>query len=540
MPPSKSVLPYLAPLALLLGAGLYHSLVVPWSDFAGYYTGSRFLLKGDFPGAYDMQALNDHIAAAGYKAELVSYAPFPPFTSLIFAPLTLFPMTTAKFLFNFISASLFLLTVARAIRYFGISRYFALVVPVIFFIPIINNIFFGQAYLLLCILLLEGFMAHQERRYWLSSLLWGIAIVFKLFPALIFAYLLFRRKYRSLIYLSMSCILLFTLSVLINGFESWEYYGMHILPKVNNGQLNDPFTYVFQSAFMLSKKTFVYDALLNPHPLVRSPLLFIASMALFKALILTICILFTISKRATGRTSITATGKDDDLSSFAIWITASILLSPNGSSYSLIILFIPLLAMATRFYPFREVNRSFAVAASVLLLVACNIPVIRLSTLPTWAQFPRLYLLLIFFILLAAPLAKYWNMPLAASLTTLFFILALPGQGRIMDSSTYLLDREDHLYICDYRIKNNTLVYYYRDQSGQHEVSTELKVYAATQDDLMLRDEQIWYKGHKLTSGPDRKEKPTLINYAYIVYLSDKDRGVDFYTLRQLTVPLSY
>ena len=34
MPLRKSDLPYLAPLALLLGVCLYHSQVVPWSDWA--------------------------------------------------------------------------------------------------------------------------------------------------------------------------------------------------------------------------------------------------------------------------------------------------------------------------------------------------------------------------------------------------------------------------------------------------------------------------------------------------------------------------
>ena len=528
MPPVKSVLPYLIPLALLLGVCLYHSQVVPWSDFAGYYTGSRLLLGGDYGAAYDMKALNDHIAAAGYKAELVSYAPFPPFTSLIFAPFLTLPMGTAKLLFNLVSALLFLFTVARAVRHFGISRYFALVIPIIFFIPIVNNIFFGQAYLLLCSLLLEGFLAYKERRPILSSLLWGTAILLKLFPALIFFFLVFRRKYRALLYLSIACALLLTGSLLINGIHSWEYYIAHILPKVNNGQLNDPFTYVFQSAFMLLKKAFIYDALLNPHPFIHSPFIFMAIMALFKALILTVCIILTLRK------------KEDDILSFSVWMTASILLSPNGSSYSLILLLIPLLALATQLHQFKAIHMGFAITAAVLLLIACNIPVIRLASFPLWAQFPRLYLLLGFFFILSGPWTKYWNTRLAAGLATLFFILALPGLDRSRDSSTYLLDREEHLYICDYGVKNNNLVYYYRDQEGMHEVPTGLRVYTATHDGIALQDEQIWYKGRQMTTGPDRKEKPTLINNEYIVYLSDKDRGVDFYTLRQLAIPLSY
>jgi hypothetical protein len=475
-----------------------------------------------------MQALNDHIAAAGYKTDLVSYAPFPPFTSLVFAPFTALRMGTAKLLFNLLSASLFLFTVARTIRQFGITRYFALAIPVIFFIPIVNNIFFGQAYLLLCCLLLEGFLAYRKRRLALSSLLWGIAILFKVFPALIFLFLVFRRKYRLLLYLSLACTLLWISSLLINGFHSWQYYVFHILPKVNNGQLNDPFTYVFQSAFMLFKKTFIYDALLNPHPLVHSPFTFVVVMALFKGLILATCILFTVRRR------------DDDFLSFAVWMTGSLLLSPNGSSYSLVLLLIPLLALATQIYQFKAISLSYAIVAAALLLAACNFPVTRLASFPTWAQFPRLYILATFFIILAGPLKKYWNIRLAACLAALFLILALPALYRSKDNSSYLLDREEHLYICDYVIKNKSLVYYYRDQDGMHEVPTGLRIYTATNEDLDMRDRQIWYKGKQMTSGPDRKEKPMLINNEYIVYLSDRDRGVDFYTLRRLAIPLSY
>lgn len=528
MPPAKPLLLYLTPLAIILGVCLYHSRLVPWSDFAGYYTGGRLLLEGNYMAAYDMQSLNDNIAAAGYKTEIVSYAPFPPFTSLVFAPFVIFPMGLSKLLFNLTSAALFLLTLVRAIRHFDISPYFALIVPLIFFIPIVNNIFFGQAYLLLYSLLLEGYLSYREKKLILSSFLWGAAILLKLFPALIFFFLLFRRKYRWLLCLSIACGILLTLSLLINGIHSWEFYLFHILPKVNNGELNHPFTYVFQSAFMLFKNIFIYDALLNPHPSVNNPYAFIVVMALFKATILTTCILSTIRK------------KEEDLRSFATWITASILLSPNGSSYSLILLLIPLLALAAQFYHFKALHTSSAIMAPILLLAACNIPITRLSSFPLWAQFPRLYLILLFFIILSGPLKKHWNTRLAAGLAILFFVLAIPTLDSGKDTSTYLLPREEHLYVCDYGVKNNGLVYYFRDQNGTHEVPAGFPVNMATNEGLTLRDNQIWYKGRQMTTGSDKKEKPMLINNEYIVYLSDKDRGVDFYTLRRLTIPLSY
>jgi hypothetical protein len=53
-------------------------------------------------------------------------------------------------------------------------------------------------------------------------------------------------------------------------------------------------------------------------------------------------------------------------------------------------------------------------------------------------------------------------------------------------------------------------------------------------DSLELKDNQIWYKGKQITNSPDRKAKPVLINGKDIFYLSDKDRGFDFYTLRKI------
>ena len=63
---------YFVPLLLLLGACLVHSLSTPYSDYAGYYFGSRELLHGNYRNAYDMQSLNFLIAAEGYKGIFVS------------------------------------------------------------------------------------------------------------------------------------------------------------------------------------------------------------------------------------------------------------------------------------------------------------------------------------------------------------------------------------------------------------------------------------------------------------------------------------
>jgi hypothetical protein len=49
-----------------------------------------------------------------------------------------------------------------------------------------------------------------------------------------------------------------------------------------------------------------------------------------------------------------------------------------------------------------------------------------------------------------------------------------------------------------------------------------------------MKKNQLFYKGKQLTFSRDRKKKPMLATDGSIVYLSDKNRGVGFYTLRKI------
>ncbi len=538
---------WLLPLAALLAVYICRAVNYPLSDYAGYYFGGRALLEGHYQGAYDMELLNRSIAAQGYRDVWVSYAPFPPFTSLVFAPFLPLKIGVSKVWFNIFSALLFLITLYRCCRYLSIRPYFLLALPVVFYIPVINNLFFGQSYLLLSFLLLEGWLAYRKGQDVLSSFLWGVAILFKLFPGVLLIFLLLRKKYRSFLYLSLACGLLFALSLWLNGVAVWKYYLGQAVPKMNAGELNDSWTYIFQSAFMLLKRVFLYDALLNPHPLWQNPWLFVASMAVFKAALLTAAIVITLRKK-------------DDFISFAVWIAVSMLISPNGSSYSLVLLAIPLLAVwasvpaSTGKAPESRAGvhsedqagperRQWLriLAATLLLWAACMVSVQRFGSWPVPGQFPRLWLLLLFFACLLWQqdfiTRKISDWLLLPALAALFFILDIGRWLPEKNESSYLLSKEEHLFIYDYTVRDNRLVYYSRDGTGQRETPTDFPASAMSDSGIELRDNQIWFKGSQITNSADHKEKARLIDGKYIVYLSDKNRGIGFYTLRK--IPLS-
>lgn len=398
-----------------------------------------------------------------------------------------------------------------------------LLIPVLFFIPILNNLYFGQSYLLLCCLLLEGFMAYKRDKILLSSLSWGLAIVFKIFPAVILLFLLLRKKYRQAVFLCAVCGLLLMVSVGLNGWAAWKYYVSDILPKVNNGELNDSFTFMFQSAFMFFKRMFVYDSLLNLHPLWNIPWLFGVLMGLFKALVLSVCTVYTWRK------------KEQDFDSFAAWIVGSLLVSPNGSSYSLVLLVIPLLALMAR-------RESTGFVPVVLLLGVCCVPVYRLGQAAVWEQFPRLYLLVLFSVFFlrgtrgagSVGFSSRVTWALWGGLSILFIAAFFAGYGWAGDDSVYFLSKEEHLFIYDYSVTNGQLVYSYLDDGGPGLVSTGFAVSDTSTQALEIRDKQLFYEGKQLTASPDTKKKPMLVNGRFILYLSDKNRGPGFFTLRKL------
>jgi hypothetical protein len=362
-------------------------------------------------------------------------------------------------------------------------------------------------------------MAYKKDKIVLSSFLWALAAVFKVFPAVILPFLLLKKKYRQAAWLCAASALLLLLSLLINGWPAWKYYITEILPKVNNGELNDSFTFMFQSGFMLFKKLFVYDTLLNPRPFYDNPYLFLTLAGLFKALILTACITFTVR------------AKQRDFDSFAIWIMGSMLISPNGSSYSLILLLIPLLALMTQ-------KKTVASLLPALVLgAACYVPVFRLGNAPVLVQFPRLYLLLIFFSLLLRPLKTAWHPGLWVALSLLFILPPLAGYRRETDNSTYFFPTEQHIFIYDYSVSKGGLVYSWWDDGGTQSAPAGFAVTTATAEGLEIKNKQIYYNGKQLTSSPDSKRKPMLINGTFILYLSDKNRGPGFYTLRRLIPP---
>jgi Protein of unknown function (DUF2029). len=483
----------LLPLAALLLYFIVKAITAPLGDYATYYFGSLELWRGNYTTAYDACSLSASAASQGYTVFAV-YTPFPPFTALVMAPFLLLPITWSKLIFNIFSATLFLFTLRRSARFFNAPLCLLAALPLVFFIPLRNQILLGQGYLLLAVLLLEGYMAYKKGLFNSAGFLWALAIAFKIFPVCILLFPAFRKQYKQLALCISFGAVCFMLSLWCVGFPSWKYYLFTLMPRLNNGELNDSYTYIFQSAFMLLKNLFVYDAIQNPNPLINNLYLFLIVNIIYKSLILG-----------------SAVNVKNDWQAFGAWITASLLISPNGSSYSLILLLIPLIAFPNRIF---------------LLLLICWLPIQWFESFPTIVRFPRLHLMLILF----ASISKFNLKPILAFIAV-FLITHIFQLFPQPDPSRYFFTTNTPL-IYKINIRQNHLAYFYWNGSGSHEVITNHLV--TTAEEIPIINNQLIHNGHQLTHTPDLKKQAMLINNRQVIYLSDKNRGVGFYTLRVL------
>ncbi len=513
-PGRYTFLVYSTPLLILLAYFVAGSVNAPYSDFAAYYFGGRELIGGDHRLVYDTYPFNLLISAQGYKGMYVSYTPFTPFTSLVFFPLYGLNIDTARLVFNIIASLFFLWSFYRLLSFLKLPYYLPLLICFVFFIPLRNNIFFGQAYLLLFALLAEGFLAFRKKKAVLMAVCWGIAIVFKVFPAILLLYLLLRKEYRAAVYLILACIGLLLVSASVNGFDAWLFY-TGLLPRLNHGELNDSFTWMFQSFYMLAKNLFVHDQLLNPGNPVSGNIFFVLSAGLFKAFLVTAAVCTTLKKNIS-----------EELK-FGAWISVALLISPNGSTYSLLLLIIPFLALYAS-----PISTGRKVIAAILFFIACNFPVDLLKEAPLLLKFPRLYLLVAVMILILTGLRTRIDYRIAVILWIAFSIPEGLRMTQKPDRSQYLLSKEEHLLITGIFVSGNKLAYRYWSEAGERSIVTGIPV--TSFQPLNLADDQVSYNNVILTNTQDWKRSPVLIDGKYIVYLSDKHRGIGFYTLRKI------
>lgn len=489
----------------------------PVHDFANYYFGGEFLAEGKFNSSiYFPYEFNKNIADLAYSGIFVSYAPNTPFLALLFLPFSFLPLATAKLIFNCIGFALFLYSLRRLIRFYKIKPIYLVILPLLFLVPIKNNLLFGQVYFVLFFLLAESVLAYERKQFTKTGFFLSLAILLKVFPALIILIFVFRKEVRPLLTTFVFCLLLFGISIVTTGFDVWLFYAKLVLSKASNGEIAMAYVDNYQSVFMFLKRILVWNQHENPTALFHHPILFKTLILAFKIALISMG--YFICKKV-----------PNALYVFTYMIVASILISPYGSTYIFILLIFAYL------YGMKTVTSTAKKTLFMgLLFLISNMPLNGFLT----NCFPFSYLRLLFLMLLSAfVLSQHlktisWKWVLIITLIPCVAFAFFTKKETIV--SQPFLGEITPILMYDYEFSENELIYYYWNEKGENKQS--MRFAPVTVNPIIIKHNQLFYNNKQLTFDNSNKLKPLIINDKMVLYLSDYERGIGFYSLQMIMI----
>jgi Glycosyltransferase family 87/WD40-like Beta Propeller Repeat len=362
------------------------------TDFPNYYTAAVLVHKGmPLREYYDWTWFARQMNYAGVEHTIGSYIPQTPLTMLPLVPLAGFEHQTAKRIW--LIANLFFL--AATIWFLaGVTRFRVEQIWLLTFFgfgSLYSNFLLGQYYVFLLFLLTLAFYFLCREKQIAAGFLTGAAFGLKLYGGPFLLYFAAKRQWRAVAGMLAAFVCLFASAVALFGWPDIHYFATQILPRAADGEVISPYHSGNNAYTVLLRRLFMSEPELNPHPLWNVPWLFFFLRPLVG--------LGVLAFTAVG---IAAARDKSHRRDFAWFFIAMLLISPNISSYTTILLLLPLVLLledATR------KQQIFVFACYVLL---------TLPTLTPWMWlFPKVWSLLVLF----AVVGRDYLRPLAPRLT---------------------------------------------------------------------------------------------------------------------------
>lgn len=217
-------------------------------DFAACYTAA--VLAKDGLSFYDPQLdrqwfgdnQNPNLVAAARKLgtlhsheefEHVHIFSYPPAMMFVMLPFSLLPFSVAKLIwlaFSIIAIGVGMWLVGRAIQSSPLTA-FCMAFLVLTFQPVRNTVDLGQVNALMFVLVAAFFFLYRGGRGVLAGLVLGVATAIRFHPALLIAYLIWRRDFRTAAVASAIAGAVSVLAVPAFGVEESVIYFTQVAPK---------------------------------------------------------------------------------------------------------------------------------------------------------------------------------------------------------------------------------------------------------------------------------------------------------------------
>jgi hypothetical protein len=215
-------------------------------DFAAYYVTAKMTVTGQAEHMYDereefdARAKSWGVPAVASCGEKVMTTAYPPSAAFLLVPFALLPFSIAKYVFFAVSV----VSVVLAVSLFmsnrpAVRRKFAMLAGLLAcfcFFPTYYVLYMGQVggLLLLCCVLVLFFA--RKNMEWPAGLFLALAVMIKLFPIVLFAFFLLKRRYRLVAAAVVFMVLIFVASLTTCDFGLYTTYFGKVLPeKVSGG-----------------------------------------------------------------------------------------------------------------------------------------------------------------------------------------------------------------------------------------------------------------------------------------------------------------
>jgi len=517
---------YLIPTVLV---GLIFSIFAldqPLHDFANNYFPALLATENIPPETvlYDIYDFNQYAWSKGYNDVLADFYLNSPFTATLFYPFAFIKNAFySKLIFNLISVLFFTLALQLfSKKYLNKNNHFLLLlIPLLFFVPIRNNIEFGQVYLLVLSFILLGYYFIDTNKKFTGELLLGLSILTKVFPIYYCIPLVYSKKWKSIALVITSTLVLLAISVLIRGFSFWERYLFEVMPNAFLNESTVNFQSNAQTFTVFVKTLFVQDQYYNPDVLFNSEITYKIISWTFTAIFLSLAISTSFNQ------------KEKPFRLLSIWVVTLFLIQSRTATYAQILWLIPALEI------FRgEFSKTTKIGSFILLLLICNFPFHWLNGLPIVIEFTRMWLSII----LGLTFLYSFNAKLNLAFIKVFLIVFIPFLIPIalkkpnVENSDYVLSKKEYFLIHDFYSENNVLVYEALGKNGNEVIHSNILISKFDSTSCKVIDGQVFYKDKKITNDYSLKKNPVLVNDKEIYYLTDHHSRRGAYTLKKITV----
>lgn len=355
------------------------------TDFPNYYTAAVLVREGlPLRNYYDWTWFARQMNYAGLEHTIGSYIPQTPLTMLPLVPVAGLAHQTAKQIWLF--ANLFFLagTILLLAR---VTRFRAEQVWLLAFCgfgSLYSNFLLGQYYVFLLFLLTLAFYFLSSDKPIASGFLAGVAFGLKLYGGPLALYFAAKRQWRAVAGMVAASVCLLACAIALFGWSDVHYFATQILPRAADGEVISPYHSGNNAYTVLLRRLLMAEPELNPHPLMNVPWFFF----FLRPLVALGILVFTALAIAAAR--VKAFRRD-----FAWFFIAMLLISPNISSYTTILLLLPLVLLL------EDAGRN-----EQIFLFVCYV-LLTLPTLTMWMWlFPKVWLLLALFVVVGR---DYWR-----------------------------------------------------------------------------------------------------------------------------------